>query len=252
MERNIIILSQVCQALVFLHTSTPPLAHLDVKPANIMVRLSNVARCSVLPGILKGCFSINFLMWAKALFQAPPKPHPPNMPYPRGSTLATVFWFQGIECPNSYRICRNLAAATFSFKAPRCGDSSRAVSKERATLEISPHDKGRRLPCSNILRAGNYLRYGEISSKYGIHICFNKLWVLLTSLSACVKLIVQLHFWERKFKGVPHINLSRKWSICLWFNVCTAAAIVVTQIKTILQLYRWILRPSMLYWQTLD
>lgn len=31
------ILVQLCQALVFLHTSQPPLAHLDVKPANVMV-----------------------------------------------------------------------------------------------------------------------------------------------------------------------------------------------------------------------
>ena len=30
------ILTQICQA-VFLHTSSPPLAHLDVKPANVMV-----------------------------------------------------------------------------------------------------------------------------------------------------------------------------------------------------------------------
>ena len=33
------ILLQLCQALVFLHTSSPPLAHLDVKPANVMVRV---------------------------------------------------------------------------------------------------------------------------------------------------------------------------------------------------------------------
>ena len=28
---------QVCQAIVYLHTSSPPLAHLDIKPANILV-----------------------------------------------------------------------------------------------------------------------------------------------------------------------------------------------------------------------
>ena len=33
------ILLQLCQALVFLHTSTPPIAHLDVKPANVMVNV---------------------------------------------------------------------------------------------------------------------------------------------------------------------------------------------------------------------
>ena len=31
---------QVCQALTYLHTSEPPLVHLDVKPANILVSVS--------------------------------------------------------------------------------------------------------------------------------------------------------------------------------------------------------------------
>ena len=30
------VIIQICQALVYLHTGTPPLAHLDVKPANIL------------------------------------------------------------------------------------------------------------------------------------------------------------------------------------------------------------------------
>ena len=29
---------QLCQALVFMHTNTPPIAHLDIKPSNILVR----------------------------------------------------------------------------------------------------------------------------------------------------------------------------------------------------------------------
>ena len=28
---------QVCQAVMYLHTSAPPMAHLDIKPANILV-----------------------------------------------------------------------------------------------------------------------------------------------------------------------------------------------------------------------
>ena len=31
---------QVAQALLFLHTSKPPMAHLDVKPANVLVSIS--------------------------------------------------------------------------------------------------------------------------------------------------------------------------------------------------------------------
>ena len=31
------VLVQICQSLVYLHTSEPPLAHLDVKPANVLV-----------------------------------------------------------------------------------------------------------------------------------------------------------------------------------------------------------------------
>ena len=30
---------QLCQAVVFLHTNSPPLAHLDIKPSNILVRM---------------------------------------------------------------------------------------------------------------------------------------------------------------------------------------------------------------------
>ena len=29
---------QLCQAVTFLHTNSPPLAHLDIKPSNILVR----------------------------------------------------------------------------------------------------------------------------------------------------------------------------------------------------------------------
>lgn len=37
LEDKLHILVQLCQAIVFLHTSEPPLAHLDVKPANVLV-----------------------------------------------------------------------------------------------------------------------------------------------------------------------------------------------------------------------
>ena len=33
---------QLCQALVFMHTATPPVAHLDVKPENVFVRKEQV------------------------------------------------------------------------------------------------------------------------------------------------------------------------------------------------------------------
>ena len=34
---KILICYQLCQAVMFLHTSEPQMAHLDIKPANIMV-----------------------------------------------------------------------------------------------------------------------------------------------------------------------------------------------------------------------
>ena len=33
---------QLCQALTFMHTHAPPIAHLDIKPSNILVRLFNI------------------------------------------------------------------------------------------------------------------------------------------------------------------------------------------------------------------
>ena len=42
------ILTQICQALTFLHTSSPPLAHLDVKPANVMVNTLRACMSSCL------------------------------------------------------------------------------------------------------------------------------------------------------------------------------------------------------------
>ena len=42
------ILTQICQALNFLHTSSPPLAHLDVKPANVMVNTLRACMSSCL------------------------------------------------------------------------------------------------------------------------------------------------------------------------------------------------------------
>jgi len=34
---------QLSQAVTFLHTNAPPIAHLDIKPSNILV--SNIIRC---------------------------------------------------------------------------------------------------------------------------------------------------------------------------------------------------------------
>ena len=34
---KVMISIQVCQALIFMHSATPPVAHLDFKPANILV-----------------------------------------------------------------------------------------------------------------------------------------------------------------------------------------------------------------------
>lgn len=35
-KEKILICYQLCQAVMFLHTSEPQMAHLDIKPANIM------------------------------------------------------------------------------------------------------------------------------------------------------------------------------------------------------------------------
>ena len=36
-REKVLICYQLCQAVMFLHTSEPQMAHLDIKPANIMV-----------------------------------------------------------------------------------------------------------------------------------------------------------------------------------------------------------------------
>lgn len=36
---------QICQGLVFMHSADPPMAHLDLKPENIMV--GNVGQCVI-------------------------------------------------------------------------------------------------------------------------------------------------------------------------------------------------------------
>ena len=38
-DKKIHIAIQICQALTFMHTNTPPMAHLDIKPSNILVRM---------------------------------------------------------------------------------------------------------------------------------------------------------------------------------------------------------------------
>ena len=38
-EKFFILCLQICQAIVYLHSAEPPLAHLDIKPANIMVSI---------------------------------------------------------------------------------------------------------------------------------------------------------------------------------------------------------------------
>ena len=37
-EEKLIVSRQICQALVFIHSAVPPLAHLDLKPENVLVR----------------------------------------------------------------------------------------------------------------------------------------------------------------------------------------------------------------------
>jgi len=36
-QEKIVISQQLCQAIVFMHSSEPPVAHMDVKPENVLV-----------------------------------------------------------------------------------------------------------------------------------------------------------------------------------------------------------------------
>ena len=38
---------QLCQAVTFMHTNIPPIAHLDIKPSNILVCMSLLERANV-------------------------------------------------------------------------------------------------------------------------------------------------------------------------------------------------------------
>ena len=44
---KVYIAAQILQALVFMHTSKPPLVHRDIKPSNILVYIIKIFKCSI-------------------------------------------------------------------------------------------------------------------------------------------------------------------------------------------------------------
>ena len=41
-EEKVCVSRQISQAIVFMHTATPPVVHLDIKPENVLVRLEQL------------------------------------------------------------------------------------------------------------------------------------------------------------------------------------------------------------------